>query len=92
LIDERNAQIIFTRKDLLGTRELSPEEITHVLDTAESFREISRREIKKFRPCAGAPLSIFLRAFDAHAHFFEIAAKRLSPTPSMFRARQASQR
>ncbi len=34
------------RKHLLGIAELSPAEITHVLDTAESFREISAREIK----------------------------------------------
>ncbi len=34
-------------KDLLGTKELSREEILLILNTAESFKEISRRDIKK---------------------------------------------
>ena len=37
----------FNRKHLLGIRELEAGEITHLLDTAETFRDISRREIKK---------------------------------------------
>lgn len=37
----------FRRKDLLGIRELTPEEITLILDTAEAFHEVSLREIKK---------------------------------------------
>jgi aspartate carbamoyltransferase catalytic subunit len=35
------------KKDLLGLRELSAEEIQLILQTAESFREISLRPIKK---------------------------------------------
>jgi len=37
----------FARKHLLGIRELEAGEITHLLDTAETFRDVSRREIKK---------------------------------------------
>jgi len=69
----------FTRKDLLGTRELSPEEITHVLDTAESFREISRREIKKVPTLRGRTvINLFFEPSTRTRTSFEIAAKRLS--------------
>ena len=37
----------WTKKDLLGIRELSKEEILFILETADSFKEISRRDIKK---------------------------------------------
>ncbi|GAG79749.1 unnamed protein product, partial [marine sediment metagenome] len=38
---------VWNRKDLLGLEELNAEEIKLILDTAESFKEISTREIKK---------------------------------------------
>jgi aspartate carbamoyltransferase catalytic subunit len=57
----------FRRRDLLGIRNLTAEEIVGILDTAENFREINQREIKKFRHCAVKPLSIFsLRLRRAH--------------------------
>ena len=37
----------YRRRDLLGIRNLSAAEIIGILDTAENFREISNREIKK---------------------------------------------
>ncbi|HEX8186547.1 MAG TPA: aspartate carbamoyltransferase, partial [Blastocatellia bacterium] len=37
----------FNRKDLLGIRELTVEDINVILDTAESFKEVSTRSIKK---------------------------------------------
>ncbi len=37
----------WTKKDLLGIRELSKEEILLILDTADSFKDISKREVKK---------------------------------------------
>ena len=37
----------FQRKDLLGLEELSKEEIELILDTASSFKEVSKRDIKK---------------------------------------------
>ena len=37
----------FHRRDLLGIRDLSAVEIKGILDTAENFREINQREIKK---------------------------------------------
>ena len=42
----------WTRKDLLGLEELSREEIELVLDTAESFKEVGRRESDGRKHCA----------------------------------------
>ena len=41
------ADIRWTRKHLLSLEELSPDEITFVLDTAESLKEVSTRSVKK---------------------------------------------
>jgi aspartate carbamoyltransferase catalytic subunit len=69
----------FTRKDLLGIRELSPSEITHILDTAESFRDVSRREIKKVPTLRGRTvINLFFEPSTRTRTSFEIAAKRLS--------------
>jgi aspartate carbamoyltransferase catalytic subunit len=69
----------FQRKDLLGIRELSAAEITHILDTAESFRDISRREIKKVPTLRGRTvINLFFEPSTRTRTSFEIAAKRLS--------------
>jgi aspartate carbamoyltransferase catalytic subunit len=39
--------MLWTKKDLLGLEYLTPEEIELILETAESFKEVSTREIKK---------------------------------------------
>ena len=71
--------MVFKRKDLLGIRELSAAEITHVLDTAESFRDISRREIKKVPALRGRTvINLFFEPSTRTRTSFEIAAKRLS--------------
>jgi aspartate carbamoyltransferase catalytic subunit len=69
----------FTRKHLLGIRELSADEITHLLDTAETFRDVSRREIKKVPALRGRTvINLFFEASTRTRTSFEIAAKRLS--------------
>src|ERR671917_2323251 len=69
----------FKRKDLLGIRELSAGEITHILDTAENFREISRREIKKVPALRGRTvINLFFEPSTRTRTSFEIAGKRLS--------------
>jgi len=69
----------FTLKHLLGIRELTAREITHVLDTAESFRDISRREIKKVPALRGRTvINLFFEPSTRTRTSFEIAAKRLS--------------
>ena len=37
----------WTKKHLLGIEGLSAGEIMHVLETADSFKEVSKREIKR---------------------------------------------
>jgi aspartate carbamoyltransferase catalytic subunit len=66
-------------KDLLGTKELSKDDIFLILDTAESFKEISRREIKKVPTLRGKTIiTAFYEPSTRTRVSFEIAAKRLS--------------
>lgn len=67
------------RKDILGIKELSVEEITLILDTADSFLEVSTREIKKVPTLRGkSVINLFYEASTRTRTSFEIAAKRLS--------------
>ncbi len=69
----------FTRKDLLGIKDLSVEEINLILDTAESFMEVSTRDIKKVPTLRGKTVvNLFFEASTRTRTSFEIAAKRLS--------------
>ncbi|HVS81396.1 MAG TPA: aspartate carbamoyltransferase catalytic subunit [Pyrinomonadaceae bacterium] len=66
-------------KHLLGIRELTVEQITHLLDTAETFRDISKREIKKVPALRGRTvINLFFEPSTRTRTSFEIAAKRLS--------------
>ena len=68
-----------SRKDILGIKELSVEEITLILDTADSFLEVSTREIKKVPTLRGkSVINLFYEASTRTRTSFEIAAKRLS--------------
>jgi len=67
------------RKDLLGIADLSPEEINFVLDTAETFRDVNQRQIKKVPTLRGKTvINLFFEASTRTRTSFEIAAKRLS--------------
>jgi aspartate carbamoyltransferase catalytic subunit len=69
----------FAQRNLLGIRGLSAEEITHILDTAESFREINAREIKKVPTLRGRTIiNLFFEPSTRTRTSFEIAGKRLS--------------
>ncbi|PIQ83948.1 MAG: aspartate carbamoyltransferase [Candidatus Omnitrophica bacterium CG11_big_fil_rev_8_21_14_0_20_63_9] len=69
----------WTKKDLLGLRELSAEEIRLILQTAESFREISLRPIKKVPALRGKTVvNLFFEPSTRTRVSFELAAKRLS--------------
>src|ERR1700755_1494021 len=68
----------FERKDLLGIRDLSAGEIIHILDTAETFRDISRRQVKKVPTLRGRTVvNLFFEPSTRTRTSFEIAAKRL---------------
>lgn len=69
----------FDLKHLLGIRELSVDQITHLLDTAETFRDVSKREIKKVPALRGRTvINLFFEPSTRTRTSFEIAAKRLS--------------
>src|SRR5687767_2639547 len=72
-------QTTFNRRHLLGIRELDPGEITDLLDTAENFREVSKRQIKKVPALRGRTvINLFFEPSTRTRTSFEIAAKRLS--------------
>lgn len=69
----------FKRKDLLGLAALSPEEMALILETAESFQEVSGREIKKVPALRGKTVvNLFFEPSTRTRTSFELAAKRLS--------------
>ncbi len=71
--------MILERKDILGIKELSTDEILLILDTADSFIEISTREIKKVPTLRGKTvINLFYEASTRTRTSFEIAGKRLS--------------
>jgi aspartate carbamoyltransferase catalytic subunit len=71
--------MIWARKDLVGIRELSPEEIVLLLDTAASFKSILNRPIKKVPSLRGKTVvNLFIEPSTRTRISFELAAQRLS--------------
>jgi len=69
----------FDRKDLLAIAPLSADEITSILDAADGFAEVSRREVKKVPTLRGKTVvNCFFEASTRTRVSFEIAEKRLS--------------
>ncbi len=67
------------RKDILGLEEMSAEEITLILDTARSMREIMQRKIKKVPTLRGRPvLNLFYEPSTRTKASFELAQKYMS--------------
>ena len=70
---------LWTRKDLLGLKDLSKEEIVLILDTAESLSGISDRSVKKVPALRGKTIvNLFLENSTRTRISFELAEKRLS--------------
>lgn len=69
----------FAKKDILSIEELEREEIELILDTADSMKEISSRDIKKVPTLRGKTIVHFFHEASTRTKTsFEIAAKRLS--------------
>jgi len=78
-LDTRTAVTSLRRKDLLGIADLSPEEISLVLDTAEAMKEVGSRPIKKVPALRGKTVvNLFFEPSTRTRTSFEIAEKRLS--------------
>jgi aspartate carbamoyltransferase catalytic subunit len=81
----------WTRKHLLGLEDLSREEITAVLDTAESFSEVSNRSRKKVPALQGRIVfNLFFENSTRTRTSFSLAAKRLSADVQDFTASVSS--
>ena len=66
-------------KNLLSIGDLAPAEITHILDTAASMKEVSERDIKKVPTLRGKTvINLFFEPSTRTRTSFEIAGKRLS--------------
>lgn len=72
-------ETLWTRKDLLGLRDLSAAEIGLVLETAKAFQEISLRSVKKVPALRGKTVANFFFEPSTRTRIsFELAEKRLS--------------
>ena len=78
-------------RHLLGTEGLTPEEVNLILDTAESFTEVSKREVKKVPTLRGQTvINLFFEPSTRTRTSFELAEKRLSADSLNFSAGTSS--
>ncbi len=74
-----NPSVSSLGKDLVGLEDLSGDQIISILDTAEPFKEISERRIKKVPVLRGKTIvNLFFEASTRTRVSFEFAEKRLS--------------
>src|SRR6476646_5809344 len=70
---------VWKRKHLLALEDLSAEEIRFVLDTADSFKEVSTRSVKKVPALRGRVLvNAFFEDSTRTRTSFSLAAQRMS--------------
>jgi len=78
-IMRKSKQFKWQRKHLIGLRELTAEEITYILDTAQGFEQISTRSVKKAPPLRGkVVVNLFFEDSTRTRNSFALAASRLS--------------
>src|SRR5437879_11290351 len=66
-------------KDLIGLERLSPDQLRLIRDTAEPFKEVSERPIKKVPALRGKTIvNLFFESSTRTRISFEFAEKRLS--------------
>ncbi len=86
-----HAQQAWNRKHLLGLEELSRDEILAILDTADSFAEVSQRDRKKVPALLGRVVfNLFFENSTRTRTSFSLAAKRLSADVQDFTASTSS--
>jgi len=75
----KSKALSWSRKHLLGLRDLSREEIEYILETAKGFEQISSRSIKKAPPLRGkVVVNLFFEDSTRTRNSFTFAASRLS--------------
>ncbi|MBR8464893.1 aspartate carbamoyltransferase catalytic subunit [Campylobacter sp. faydin G-140] len=81
----------YKRKDLIGLRELSKEEILYFLDVAKEFKELNLKDVKKNDYLRGkTTINAFYENSTRTRTSFEIAAKRLGADTINFTASNSS--
>jgi aspartate carbamoyltransferase catalytic subunit len=87
----KKKEFIWKHKHLIGLRELSREEIEHILDTAEGFEEISTRSVKKAPVLRGkVVVNLFFEDSTRTRTSFTLAANRLSADVVEFTKKSSS--
>jgi aspartate carbamoyltransferase catalytic subunit len=72
-------EVNWTKKDLLSLYDLDPEEIVLILDTAEEFKKVSERNLKKVPALRGKTVvNFFVEPSTRTRVSFELAEQRLS--------------
>src|SRR5690349_21239926 len=85
------APTAWSRKHLLGLEDLTREEIVAILDTADSFAEVSKRSRKKVPALQGRVVfNLFFENSTRTRTSFSLAAKRLSADTQDFSASSSS--
>ena len=86
-----SARPTYLGKDLVGLEPLAGDQILAILDTAEAFKEISERTIKKVPVLRGKTIvNLFFEASTRTRISFEFAEKRLSADTMTLRASGSS--
>lgn len=82
---------MINHKHLIDIEDYTKEEITEILDTAKSFKEVNDRSIKKLPTLRGRTIiNLFMEASTRTRTSFEIAGKRLSGDVINFSASSSS--
>ena len=85
------SEYVFSHRHILGMEQFSRDDIEHILATAESFKEISTRPIKKVPTLRGRTVvNLFFEPSTRTRTSFEVAAKRLSADTFNFSASTSS--
>jgi aspartate carbamoyltransferase catalytic subunit len=88
---KKSTDFIWRRKHLLGLKELSVEELEHIFQTAEGFKEISKRSIKKAPALRGkVVVNLFFEDSTRTRTSFSLAVSRLSADVIEFSAKASS--
>ena len=91
VLKKKSKQFHWQHKHLLGLREFNAREITHILDTAQGFEQISTRSIKKAPALRGkVVVNLFFEDSTRTRSSFSLAAERLSADVMDFTKKSSS--
>lgn len=83
--------VLWRRRHLLGLEDLTAEELLHIFQTAETFKEVSTRSIKKVPALRGkVVVNLFFEDSTRTRNSFTLAAQRLSADVLEFSAAGSS--